>query len=65
MPKMKLDWSKISTAAAVITGVFGALTAAATAVKTGMEAYEAVKRNLPEKQDDEPAEDNKSRIVLP
>lgn len=61
--KKRIDWSKVSTAAAIVAGAFGVITAAAEAVKTGMEAYEAVRRNLSKSQDQDEEEPN--RIVIP
>ncbi len=64
-PKKRLDWSKVSTAAAIVMGVFGAMMAVATAVKTLVEAYESVKRNLPERPDQDEETKEPRRIVVP
>jgi hypothetical protein len=63
--KKRIDWGKVSDAAFLITGLFGAITAVAEAVKIGMEAWEAVKRNLPEKPKGNQELETESRIVMP
>lgn len=49
--KNRIDWEKITAAAAVITAAFGAVTAVAEAIKTVAETWEAAKKELSEKHE--------------
>jgi hypothetical protein len=55
---------KLWNAIGIISGFAGIITAVSLSVKTGIEAYEAVRRNMPKKKEDD-KDPEERKIVLP